>query len=229
MTHFSVSQRNSKVEQFERHLIEALPEHIGQFIDGEPTVFHETHSDHMHLDIFMWEPTAQRPIWTMVTAGLSAHPMKVPAGAEYYERAELVLTLPGDWPSVSEIQRMPDSRAKRFSWPILVMKQLARMTYLYDTWLGYGHSTRARRTIHQTYPKSEFSGLLIEQVLSMPTDATTFMVEGHTVHCLGLYALYPAELQFILETPHGGAHEMMHRFENANLHEGIFPGRPAIA
>ena len=63
----------------------------------------------------------------------------------------------------------------------------------------------------------------------MPPDATTFMVEGHTVHCLGLYALYPAELQFILETPHGGAHEMMHRFENANVHEGIFPGRPAIA
>ena len=229
MTPFSVPQRNPEVEQFEHHLVDALPEHIGQFVNGEPTVLHELDSDHMHLDVLMWEPTTQRPLWTMVTSGLSAHPMKVPAGFEYFERVELVLTLPGDWPSVPEMQRMPDSRVKRFSWPILAMKHLARMTYLYGTWLGYGHSTRARRTIHQTYPKSEFSGLLMEQVLSMPADAVTFMVQEHTVHCLGLHALYPAELQYILETPHGGAHEMMHRLQEAGFYEGIIPGRSAVA
>lgn len=228
MTNFSVSRRNPEVENFERHLMEALPAHIGQFIDGEPLILHELYPDHMHLDVFMWSPSPQRPMWTMVTCGLSAHPMNVPTGAEKYERAELVLTLPQDWPPMSEILRMPDSRAEQFSWPVFEMKYLARMTYLYDIWLGYGHSTRACRTIHHTYPDSEFSGLLIEQVLSMPKEVSTFTVEGHTVHCLGLFALYPDELQDILDTPHGGAHEMMHRLDDAGFYEGILPGREAV-
>lgn len=113
-----------------------------------------------------------------MTSGLSAHPMNVPAGAEYYERAELVLTLPDDWPPITEFQSVRDNRAKRFSWPVSVMKDLASMTYLYVTWLGYAHSTRARRTIEQTYPNSEFSGLLMRQILSMPPEASSFVVAG---------------------------------------------------
>lgn len=228
MTYYSVSHRDHETEYFERHLIEALPAHIGRFIDGEPLVFHETDSDHMHLDVFMWAPTTQRPRWTMVTSGLSARPMAVPAGAEHFARAELVMTLPEDCPSLSEIQRMPDSRAKRFEWPMRNMKNLARMTYLYDTWLSYGHSTRARRAIHQTYPRSQFSGMLIEAVQSMPQEASTFDVDDHTVHCLGLYLLDPTELEFMLAAAHGGPHDMLHRLNDAGYHEGVFPGREAV-
>jgi hypothetical protein len=127
-----------------------------------------------------------------------------------------------------DILRMPESRAEEFLWPFFAMEHLARMTYLYDIWLGYGHSTRACRTIDHTYPGSAFSGLLMEQVLSMPAEAATFKVQGHVVHCLGLYALYPLEVQFLLEEPHGSAHEMMHRFQDEGLHEGIIPGRPSL-
>lgn len=150
--------------------------------------------------------------------------MNVPAGITY-DRTELVMTLPQNWPPMTELVTMADGPPEQYCWPFLVMKHLVRMTYLYDMWLCYGYTTRAYRTIYQTYPGSDFSGLFIEQLLSMPEEASTFVADEQTVHCQGLYALYPTELQCILESQRGGAHEMMHRFDDAGFHEGVFPGR----
>lgn len=229
MTNFSALHRDPSVEDFEHQLRDAIPEHYGRFIDGEPMVFHELVSDHMHLDVYCWAPTQQRNMWTMVTAGMSAHQMNVQPGHEHYQRAEFVITLPGDWPDLNTIQRMPRSKAHRFFWPIEAMKSFARIPYLHDTWIGIGHTTQAGRGIRDVYKGSDFTGLLVAPILSMPEEAMTLEVDDNLVHCHGLYPLYTEELQFIVNQPFSGkSHDLHHRFMGAGLYEGVFPDRSML-
>lgn len=229
MTHFSVEHRDPAIEHFEQHLREDIPNHFGGLLGGEPLVFHELVSDHMHLDVFAWPPSPQRNVWTLITAGMSGHQMNVPAEMAGYERAELVLTLPAEWPHLHEMQRMPRSKAKRYFWPIRELKNLARLPYLYNTWLGPGHTTRAGQTLYETYAGSKYSGMLVESVGSLPVEVTTVEVAGKTVHCYGVYPLFTQELRHILDHPFSGrAHELFHRFLDAGFHEGVFPERPSL-
>ena len=230
MTHFSVEHRDPATEHFEQHLREAIPNHFGRLLGGEPQVFHELVSDHMHLDVFIWAPSSQRNVWTFVTAGMSGHPMNVPTEMVGYERSELVLTLPPEWPPLDDIQRMSRSKAKRSFWPIRELKNLARLPYLYNTWLGPGHTTRAGQTLYDTYAGSQYSGMLIESVSSMPNEYANLEVAGEPIHCYGVYPLFTQELRYILDHPFSGrAHEMFHRLIDAGLHEGVFPERHSLA
>lgn len=229
MTNFSVTNRDPATEDFEAHLRDAIPDHIGRYMDGEPLVFHELVSDHMHLDVYIWAPTPHRRLWTLVTAGMSAHPMNVPTGHTLYERAELVITLPADWPSIETIKAMPPSQAKNYVWPINELKNLARLPYMQNTWLSIGHTVQARRSLDGTYRGADFSGMLLGALHSMPETARTLEVDNKTVHCHGLYPLYAQELRHILQRPlTGGAHDMYHRLLDAGLHEGVFPKREVL-
>lgn len=228
MTHFSVSNRDPIVEEFESQCMQALPDHLGLYLTGEPLMYHEPHADHMHIDLFAWAPTAARPLWTVVTSGLSAHPMQVPRGHESYARAELLLTLPPDWPPLHEAQRMHNSQRRRFMWPFEQMLELARLPYLNDTWLGYGHSTRAKRTVYQTYPRSQFSGIFFEEIRSLPPEVRTLRVADEYIHLLGMYTLYPRELTYILESGLCSRHGITEKIDAAGIHEGVFPGRQPV-
>lgn len=110
-----------------------LGAHLERELGGEASVWHEVISDRVHLDIHMHAPTATRPYWMLVTAGLSALPMAAPE--EDLRFAELCLALPPDWPL--------DQKAfgdERNYWPIRLLKTLARFPHDYGTWLGFGHS-----------------------------------------------------------------------------------------
>ena len=69
--------------------------------------------------------------------GMGAHRMNVPEElAEYkLERAELAIALPPDWKLDRE--SMED---ERWYWPIRLLRVLARLPIVSDTWLGFGHT-----------------------------------------------------------------------------------------
>ena len=73
----------------------------------------------------------------MVTMGMGAHRMNVPEElAEYkLERAELAIALPADWKLDQE-----SMKDERWYWPIRLLKVLARLPIVSDTWLGFGHT-----------------------------------------------------------------------------------------
>lgn len=229
MANFSAAHRDPSIERFEYQLHQAIPAHIGQVINGKPVVWQEIVSDHMHLDVYCWAPNEQYNRWTLVTVGMSAHTMNVPSGNEYYQRAELLLTLPGDWPPMHQIQAMPRSEAMTYFWPIDAMKTTARIPYLTDSWLATGHTTQAGPEIHHRYHSSKFSGLLAAPVQSLPKTIETLEVAGSVVHIYGLYPLYADELLFALNQPFGrGTEQLYHRFLEANLYEGVFPERSML-
>ena len=86
---------------------------------------------HPSIRVHVIPPTAERPWTTLFTAGMSDKPMTVPEGYEEYRFVELMIHLPPDWPLSPEECRDPDH-----SWPVRMLKKIAYLPHLDDTWLG---------------------------------------------------------------------------------------------
>lgn len=78
--------------------IEHISDHIQEHIGPIEMVFHEIISDVVHVDLHWVKPTRDKPYHTLVTSGMSDLPMTVPDGAENFRYAELMLSLPPEWP-----------------------------------------------------------------------------------------------------------------------------------
>lgn len=115
--------------------IEAISDHIEQYIGEIETVYHELVSDIVHIDVHMIAPTDERPFYTLVTSGMSDLPMTVPEGAEAFEYAELMIYLPEDW-QMSQEEFEDESNY----WPIRLLKVLSRFPHEYNSWLSEGHT-----------------------------------------------------------------------------------------
>lgn len=229
MTNYSVFSRNPAIKTFETACLTAIPRHLEQYLEGEPDLYTDTGADHMQINLLVWKPTTERPLWTIVTSGMSAHPMAVPLSMQYYQRAELFVTLPATWPSLQQLPTLHDSQRKRYAWLYELLSDLARMPYIQDRWLGHGHTFRLHPDPRRTFPRSEFSGLLFEKLSSIPEEAGVLEIAGQPVHLLGLYALYSAELQYIYDSGMCNQHHnFIQRFEDAGIHEGIQPGRLSV-
>lgn len=100
---------------------------IGKF----DTVFHEIVSPDIHVDIVIIPPTPEKDYYILLTMGMGAYPMKVPLEYKNRNRAELAIRLPKDWDISSEDEK--------WSWPIWMLKTLARLPINENSWLGRGH------------------------------------------------------------------------------------------
>ena len=124
-------------EVYTEEEMEAVEGHIQQYFGKFENVFHELSSPDIHVDICVVPPSEERDYYTLVTMGMGAHRMNVPEElAEYkLERAELAIALPGNWKLKHE-----DLKDERWYWPIRLLKTMARLPIVSDTWLGFGHT-----------------------------------------------------------------------------------------
>ena len=223
---FNFFRKRPSDEDLSGTLLEAIPEHLSRYLPGEPTVWHEILPNGLRIDVYCWAPTPERPLWTLVTCGMSLHQMNVPRSLKNLDRAELMITLPADWTPLIQSRDVPDEEEQRNNWPFQQLKFTAVVPYLMDTWLGYGSTLQAGETIDETYEGSEFSGLILGGPTSVE-DTGIFELEvgGVTVQFWGLYFLYPQETAFHLEH---SPEELLERLDAAGIHEGVFPHRPSV-
>ncbi|MEQ8820401.1 MAG: suppressor of fused domain protein [Sumerlaeia bacterium] len=79
-----------------------------------------------HLDVYIFEPTEQRPFYTLITGGMSDVPMTIPDELDEpgeLRRSELLLYANENKPEYAQLLRF-----------------LARMPHEFQTWLGPGHT-----------------------------------------------------------------------------------------
>jgi len=113
---------------------DAVDAHIQRHFGESSNVFHELISPDIHVDIYIIPPTPERGHYTLVTHGMGAHRMNVPAelAGQKLERAELLICLPPDWKLGEE--------SEEWYWPIRWLKIMARLPINEDSWLGWGHT-----------------------------------------------------------------------------------------
>ena len=113
----------------------AIEGHIERHFGPIAFVWHELVSDLIHLDVHVVEPTPERPVYTLVTSGMSDRSMNVPEAAQTTPYAELMLCLPESWTMTGEAFRKNNNY-----WPIWLLKMVARIPHEYNTWIGRFHS-----------------------------------------------------------------------------------------
>jgi len=198
---------------------ELVESHIEKHLGRPSTVFHEIVSDLVHLDIEFLEPTANRPFSTLITNGMSDRPMNAPEGAERFRYAELLLSLPADWPLTQEA-----FADERNYWPIRWLKELARLPHTYNTWLWASHTVPNG---DPPQPYAANTGLCCALIL-MPIllPQSFFQLQASpdvTIHFLSFVPIYKEEMELKLRK---GLDPLLSLFEKAKVTELLNVNRP---
>lgn len=198
---------------------EAIEAHYERHIGPDPVVWHELVSHLVHIDVYVWAPTDERPVHTLATVGMSDRPMALPQGAAragIRDRAELLLCLPPDWP-------VPGAPYNEGSWaddesyfPIRALKELARLPHEYDTWLGMGHTVPNDDPPAPLTPGTELCGWLLMPPVTFPIELSDLVTPAGGVSFFGLVGLTSDELDLKLAR---GADALLPGFERHGVSE----------
>lgn len=141
------------------------------------------------------KPTAQRPYHTLITSGMSDKPMTVPAGAENLRHAEMLISLPAEWPISEEA-----FRDYRNFWPVRWLKTLARFPHEYDTWLSFGHTLPNEDPPQPYADNTELCCALVMPPLDVPKDFRQLTAaDGTAIHFYAFVPLYREEMEMKLQ------------------------------
>jgi predicted Zn finger-like uncharacterized protein len=214
-------ERDFEVATGDEEAIEGISEHIEQHIGEIDIVYHEMVSDLIHVDVHRVLPTEERPFYTLITSGMSDRPMTVPAGAEAFEYAELMIYLLSDWPMEES-----DFENETNYWPIRLMKMLSRLPHEYETWLALDH------TVPNGDPPDPYSGEtgFVCAMLAVPEmENEEFwrleINDEKTINFFSIVPLYAEETNFKLKR---GADALFERFERDQISQVIDIGRKNV-
>lgn len=178
-------------DMYEEEEVDVLDTHISKFFGKSKNVFHEIASPDIHVDIYIIEPTRKRRYYTLVTMGMGARRMNVPAELEEYklERAEILVYLPADW-------NINGSDEKDY-WPLRWLKILARLPIENNTWLGWGHSVPNGGPFATN---TQLSGVLLVNPEVVKEGASVCRLPGgDEVNFYQMIPLYEEEMNFKIE------------------------------
>ena len=201
-------------EVYTEEELDAVERHIETNFGTYANVFHEIVSPDIHLDICIIEPTEERSYYMLVTLGMGAHRMNVPAelAERKLERAELAIALPRDW-NIHE-------NAEEHYWPIRLLKTLARLPIEDNTWLGWGHTIDGRSPYAKNTALS--AALIVSGQVKKGGSNVCVLPDGDEVNFYQIIPLHKDELKYKLEHD---ADALLDRFAERHVRFVIDPQR----
>ncbi len=191
--------------------IEAIVEHFSRFVAPPTTVYHEIISSNVHVDVHIIPGDDERPL-TLFTTGMSDRAMAIPAGAEEFAYAELMIRLPADW----KLDQLEDPR---WYWPVRWLKMLARMPHDLSTWLGFGHTIPNGDPATPLADNTELCGMLLLPPISFPREAYSVTApSGRVINLWALYPVYDDEMKLKLKR---GTDALLDAFERAKVSDVV--------
>ncbi len=167
---------------------EALQKKIEEHFGKIRFVWHEIFSVGIHVDIFIVDPPDSSVVY-LITGGMGAYLMPVPgelrlAGA--FERLEVMVTLPADWPL---------KKTENNLWPTRMLKDIARYPIGNDALLGPGHTVQ----MPKPYANTAFSAVLLLPPAGKPPEDACFQLSPELeVGVLQLIPLRPEERDYVM-------------------------------
>lgn len=202
----------------EEENIEEISSHIERHVGPVNTVWHELISDLVHIDVHHVEPSEERNFHVLVTSGMSDKPMSTPQGVEDRQYAELLVSLPDDWPVTQE-----SFKNETNYWPVRMLKQLARLPHEYDTWLWWSHTVDNGNPAEAFDSSTKQMCAILAPPILLPEDFWELETQsGRVVSFFSVIPIYREELKFKMNK---GADALFDRFDKYGVTELIDPRR----
>ncbi len=199
-------------------MLRALDYHIDQFFNNEDVVvWKDKRNDHLRIDIYHIKPNDERPYNLLLTFGMSRSPMNVPEGSEQFSYGELAIILPADW-DLSE-EGLKDSNNY---WPVLWLKNLARIPQQHNTWLCYGHSI-PNENPSKPIADTEFEGVVIMDSVTLPEDFQEMNLGDISLYIYTVIPVYPEEMEYKIKHKIDG---LRNAFIDARIPDIVWVDRP---
>lgn len=151
-------------------------------------------------------PTPEHDFNLIITKGLSARQLEVPAGVDPLtdSRLELSMCLPAAW-------EFSNSEGYNI-WPLNVLCDLINYILTTHNFVGFGYTFLQQKALH---PSTEFSGGMLTALGAYPKQSNELVLsDGSYVHFFELVFLYPMELAF--RESHS-AHELLELFQQKHI------------
>jgi len=195
-------RREAQAQHFD-----AIKAHVERYVGHVAQVFEMTDDDGGTLSLLHVRTRRPAHHQVIVTSGISDTLMPVPNDMEDFERAELLLALPRDWPVLDGIWRDGD-----LGWPLRWLEYVGRLPLRFDTWIGWGHS------IPNGHPATPIANTAFTGVCLAPPywlEPAFFQLRansGDTICFYDLVPVYAEEMQLKLDRGFG---ELEKCFEKA--------------
>jgi hypothetical protein len=171
-------------------------------------IMHSTDVKAVHIDIYQFEPTKERPYWTLITSGMSNERQAEPEDcAEHMSpRAEILM-----------YAREPQG------WMFNVLKGLAEMPFEDSTYLHWWH------TVPNGMPMTATPSLLTSYFFLPPyfepEEFSNLELDGDRVDFLWMIPITEAEREFAMEH---GSQALEKKFEEVDLSPVVDESRKSV-
>ena len=195
---------------------DAIRAHVEQYAGAISQTWHEAEA----LDILVVAANDAHPFHTLVTAGLSDHPMNAPK--DEWKRAELCFLLPPSW----SLER--DTWGEGDAWPLKWLVYLARMPRWKNTWLGYGHTVPNGEPPQPVDDSTAACSVMLIPPVSLPERFARLRVDETDAGIINFWALVPLmpdELDLKLEK---GTPTLLEKMANRKLSDIWKPSRRSV-
>lgn len=133
--------------------------------------------------------SAERPIHTLITTGMSDRPMRTGPESTAPRLIELMMTLPRTW-------QFEDPRTDGTGyWPVRLLAQLARHPEEHATWLGWGHTVPNGEPPAPYAPGTALCGIILAPSLLVPKEFYALQAGSRNIEFYAAIPLYQEELQ----------------------------------
>ncbi|MGW4369300.1 suppressor of fused domain protein [Nocardia takedensis] len=190
---------------------DVIEDHVEQHFGPIEFVLHEIGTLD-RIDVLVVGPTARRPYRTLVTEGMSRHPMHVPEGVSPY--AELMIALPETWLLDQDNE----------SWPVHLLKNMARFPHRHGTWLGQWHMVPNGDPAVPYTPNTPFAGVVVTPMLDVAAPGRVIR-SSRDINLLALVPLHSSEIRLKIDE---GTAALIEVLDRGDVNELLAPDRAPL-
>jgi hypothetical protein len=195
--------------------------HIERHIGPIQQVFNQWDDESSPISVQHVGPSDVRPVHTLVTLGMSARAMSVPASKDAPRYLELMVTLPEQWKLDAEAYN-----SEEWYWPVRLLHSLAHRPHDTGGWIGWG-DTIPNGEPPRPYAKTTLlCGALIVPSLLVPTQFYELKGAQHNVAFFSVVPLYREEMELANQN---GTQALIERIVDRDVNDVIDPKRKNVA
>ncbi len=213
-SHTAQSQSSSK------EINDHIQKHIGKI---ESIFLDETDSDHLNININWVKPTTKRPVYTLITSGMSDLPMTIPKDSHEPKHVELIMTLPSYWKF--DEKSLNALNGDQWYWPIDLLKDLAKFPHQHNANLGPYHILP---NSDPPQPYGQTTDLCCAFITPSVLTSTRFnqlkINENKKIHFYSVVGLFQEEMDYKLQH---GTEALVLKLQELGLKDIVYPQRNA--